>query len=115
MMAFIDRENNPELGKEDCPSIGAPFGIGVYESNLSFDEPDDDKAASIVELVAKCHLIAAEKRIAELVGCIKNIAEGDVGRPHRIDKCDHGNYGFERCEECYQAYVDKSSAELEKQ
>ena len=39
------------------------------------------------------------------------IAEGDVGRPHKVDSCSHGQYGFENCESCYQEFAADAIAE----
>ena len=49
----------------------------------------------------------AADEIKRLRAALTDISEGDIGRPHRIEKCVHGSYGFQPCENCYMDFAAK--------
>lgn len=54
-------------------------------------------------LIAEIESLRAEaERLRE---ALKRISEGDVGRPLKAEKCSHGQYGYEHCEECFSDFA----------
>lgn len=43
--------------------------------------------------------------VERLREALKRISEGDVGRPLKAEKCSHGQYGYEHCEECFSDFA----------
>ena len=46
-------------------------------------------------------LAEVTKQRDELAAALEKISDGDIGRPHKVEKCSHDKYGFENCEECF--------------
>jgi hypothetical protein len=64
---------------------------------------------SQVEGIARKHgkpvLECINPSVEVLLEALRKLAEGEVRITHKIDKCVHGQYGYEHCEMCYQDFA----------
>jgi hypothetical protein len=52
----------------------------------------------------------ASERVEYLETSINNYIDGIEPHTAKLDKCSHGNYGFEGCEQCIEEYFDRVMA-----
>ena len=91
---------------------GSPVGALVN----AFQESNDPVAVQVAlesffDSLDSAHaeaLKAKDAEIARLRGGIKNFLDGDYGpKIKKIDKCQHGQYGYESCEACIDQHFFK--------
>lgn len=46
-----------------------------------------------------------EREKAELVKALEAIVSGDARQVRKNDRCSHGQYGYESCEQCIDEYI----------
>jgi hypothetical protein len=56
-----------------------------------------------------------EKEISELKAALYEISQGDGRTTKKMDKCAHGQYGFEQCESCIAEFAERVLATHEQE
>ena len=75
-------------------------------------ERENESLKSMLERAIKREAeLVSEK--AELIGKLQDIVNGDARKTKKLEKCAHGKYGYEECENCIvefaQSAIDDST------